>query len=162
MGAHIRSSYKSFALGAALCCSAIFGDTNHAAATGAPHGFIGGAPTHAFKSEGQMHRAQAMHRHFPQGQFAGNGMPFYLSGSFEEPYGADEGENYGGDGGRYAYPYPYPYPPPYAVWRAAMPRPCVTPLVIELGKADHPAKLPKVTYGSSPGACPPPIIEAKH
>jgi len=153
MGAHIRSSYKTVALAAALCCGAMLGHADVAAAT-APHGFAGGVPTHGFK--GEVHHAQAMHhRHFPQGQFAGDGMPVYLSGSFAaEPY--DEGENYG-DGGPYAYP--FPYPPPYAM--RAMPPPCVTPLVIELG-AHHQAKMPKVTYGSSPGACPPPIVEAKH
>lgn len=128
---------------------------------GASHGFVGGAPVHAFKGAGPMHHGQAMdHHHFPRGQFAGDGMPAYFSGDFSaEPY--DESENYG-YGGPYAYSTPFPYPPPYATWRAAMPAPCVTPLVIELGKPRPHANLPKVTYGSSLGACPPPIVEAKH
>lgn len=164
MGAQIRTSYKAIAFGSALCCSALFCGTDVAQATtpAAPHGFVGNVPTHSFN--GQMHHPQAMHRHHvPQGQFAGEGMPVYLSGEFpSEPYAGEDNVDYAGYGGPSASPYPSPYPPPYYYQRIARPPPCVTPLVIELRKEPAHAQLPKVTYGSSLGACPPPIVEAKH
>jgi hypothetical protein len=158
MGARVRSWYKTFALGAAFCCSAIFGGANGAAATSpsAAHGFVGSTSIRAFnrtlKAESATNPMRAG-RQSPQ--FAGDGMPTYFAGSFPiAPY--DETEDYGNAG-----PYQFPYPPPYAVWRAAMPPPCVTPLVIEIGTHQE-AKLPKVTYGSSLGRCPPPVVEAEH